>query len=339
MGLGDMLGGLFGSSPGKFVNTVSPEQVAAAQAEQKKALGMQGQFANAVMGNQGLQNQASVFGQQQALANQLQGMTTGAGPNPALAQLQQITGQNIAAQNALMAGQRGAGANVGLMARQAGMQGGAMQQQATGQAAIMQAQQQMAAINALQQQQGMMGGMTNNMVGQQMGAVGQYGQAAAQNQGALMGAAAQQNQIAQQQQAANSQLLGSMVGAGAAALTTGGAGSGLMTMFGGGGKMADGMAPASSTLTMPSGYLNRAHGGVIPQPNHYVNYFNTMMQGGQVPGMNAGGTTDSLKNDTVPTMLSPGEIVIPKSVVNGPNPKANAAKFVEAILAKQGLRK
>ena len=91
---------------------------------------------------------------EQNLANSLQNQAAGIGPNPAQDQFAQNTQNNVAQQAALMAGQRGAGANAGLIAREAGQQGGAIQQNATGQAATLQAQQQIAAQQALQGQQG-----------------------------------------------------------------------------------------------------------------------------------------------------------------------------------------
>lgn len=56
-------------------------------------------------------------------------------------------------------------------------------------------------------------------------------------------------------------------------------------------------------------------------------------QGGPVPG-HAPIQGDSRKNDIVPAMLSPGEIVIPRSVLQSDNPVENAAKFVANELAK-----
>jgi hypothetical protein len=44
---------------------------------------------------------------------------------------------------------------------------------------------------------------------------------------------------------------------------------------------------------------------------------------------------DNEKNDTVPAMLSPGEIVLPRSIVSSPNAPVAAAKFVEALLANR----
>lgn len=93
--------------------------------------------------NQGLQAQG-------ALSNQLSQEANGQGPNPAQAALNQSTGQNIQQQAALMAGQRGAGSNAGLLATQAAQQGASTEQQAVGQAATLQAQQQLAAQQAQQ---------------------------------------------------------------------------------------------------------------------------------------------------------------------------------------------
>lgn len=101
----------------------------------------------------GYNNAQGLQAQQQALANQLGAQAQGQGPNPALAQLNQTTGQNIANQAALMASQRGSSANPGMIARQAAQQGAATQQQAAGQAATLSAQQQLAAEGALQNQQ------------------------------------------------------------------------------------------------------------------------------------------------------------------------------------------
>lgn len=57
--------------------------------------------------------------------------------------------------------------------------------------------------------------------------------------------------------------------------------------------------------------------------------------GGRVPGQ-AMVTGDSLKNDTQPAMLSPKEIVLPRSITMAPDAPEKAKTFVEAILKKQG---
>lgn len=253
-----------------------------------------------------------IFGQQQNYANQLQQQANGQGPNPAQAMLNQNTGANVANQAALMAGQRGAGANAGLMARQAAQQGANIQQNAIGQGATLQAQQQLSAM-------GLLGNQVNNMAGQQIQAqqaMGQQGlgqqaninQANANTGNLSLGYANQENQRGMQGVQIGSQLLGGLLGDAGAA-------------------------------TMPSG---KAHGGMIgyavggPVSNVGRAMMN-MQSGGNVPGQ-AQVAGDSQRNDTVPAMLSPGEVVIPRSVMQGKNPAQDAAKFVQAILAKKGMR-
>lgn len=57
-------------------------------------------------------------------------------------------------------------------------------------------------------------------------------------------------------------------------------------------------------------------------------------EGGQVPGQ-AMVEGDSYANDTVDAKLSPGEIVIPRSILDGKDPHKAAADFVAAILKKK----
>ncbi len=128
---------------------------------------------------QAIQGLQGVAGSQANTLAQLQGVANGTGPNPAQAMLNQQTGQNVANQAALMAGQRGAGANVGLMARQIAQQGAATQQQAVGQGASMQAQQSLGALGQMQGQQQAMagtqsaiGGLGTTQIGQQQAGLG-----------------------------------------------------------------------------------------------------------------------------------------------------------------------
>lgn len=58
-------------------------------------------------------------------------------------------------------------------------------------------------------------------------------------------------------------------------------------------------------------------------------------KGSLVPGK-ARVRGDSYSNDTVPAMLSPGEVVVPRHVMQSKDPVSGAAKFVAAILAKKG---
>lgn len=132
-----------------------------AVAQQQNALNAQLNAANGV----GTQNSA-IQGLQGA-AGQYQNIANGTGPNPAQAMLNQQTGQNVANQAALMAGQRGAGSNVGLMARQAAQQGAATQQQAVGQGTTMEAQQRIAGLQGLTGAEQAIGGLGTSQLGAQ----------------------------------------------------------------------------------------------------------------------------------------------------------------------------
>lgn len=185
--------------------------------------------------------------------NQLEGIANGQGPNPALAQLNQTTGQNINAQAALMAGQRGASANPGLIARQIAQQGASTQQQAAGQAATLEAQQQLGAL-------GEIGGLTNNAISQAGQATTNATQAQENEQATLQNAntslnnaiTAQQGninntnaQVAQANANQNNNILGD-IGNGLSS-----AASGIASLFEKGGrvqKMADGGAPNLGAL-------------------------------------------------------------------------------------------
>lgn len=205
------LSGMFGGDNGADWKAQNAGQAAApalqgqASPEQAQAaLGQQQALVNQLNAANGIGNQSQVY-------NQLQQQAAGQGPNPAQAMLAQNTGNNVAAQQALMAGQRGAGSNVGLLARQAAQQGANTQQQAVGQGATLQAQQSLGALSAA-------GQLANQQAAAQQQGVGnlnQFGQSLmnsqnaginAQNQAQLQ-AAGQQNQFnlgnTQQQNAAN----------------------------------------------------------------------------------------------------------------------------------------
>lgn len=136
-----------------ITNPVEAGQIANSYGATQASFKQQQDLLNALQGQHGVQNQSNVY-------NQLQGVANGTGPNPAQAMLAQQTGQNVANQAAMAAGQRGAAGNVGLMARQAAQAGGNLQQQAVGQGATMQAQQSLNAI-------GQAGGMATTMANQQ----------------------------------------------------------------------------------------------------------------------------------------------------------------------------
>ena len=303
------IGQMFGANNNFQATGVDPAQVQGQYGALTTAQDQQAALVRALQAQNGIANQSDVFQQQQQLAQQLQQQTLGQGPNPAQAQLAQNTAANTAQQAALMASQRGASANAGLTARNASMAGANMQQQATGQAATLQANQQLAAQQALQQQQAQMAGLATNQVGQQIGAQQQAGNLALQGYGAATGALNQQNQINAGVANNNAQVAGAIAGG-----LLGGAGAAM-------GKYAGGMIEDPSKMqakTTEASRLDAGWGKVILKND-----------GGPVPGK-AKVAGDHPKNDTVPAMLSPGELVIPRSVV---------AKVPEAVLefAKQCL--
>ncbi len=345
--------------------------------------------------------------------------------------LNQQTAANTANQAAMMAGQRGAGANAGLLARQAAMQGAANQQNAIGQGAMMNAQQQIAARGQLMQQQAGMGSLAGQQVGQQAAGLGglnsasqglfgtalqglNTGQAnAISQQNALNNAAVgmqsninnanvgmqsninnanlgMQSNInnANQANTANMNNTNAGIAQGNQAAQSGllsGALKGLSSAATNGAAMADGgevlqqqpmpaieLQPMQQAPTQISpvaaqiksgweGALSKNQGGEIPE-HHALAYLKAHKMGSQAPLMNhqayaqggdvgqalkSGGAVpgeaqvqgDSLKNDTVKALLSPGEVVIPRSIMESKDPAKAAAAFIASILKKKSLGK
>ena len=321
--------GLAGGQGGTGFSTVqgvTPDQLKAAYAGTQGSLAQQQALLQALGAQGGIQNQQQVY-------QQLQDIAAGKTGNVAQAQLQQATAQNVAQQAALQAGQRGAGANVGLMARQIGQQGAATQQQAAQQAAALMAQQQLGAIQGA-------GNLATTQVGQQMGAQQAATQAQLEQQGQLQAA----NTAYSQQQAELAK--GEM---GMAGQAIGGIGQGIGASFGLAGKPTVPTVPGKAH----GGEIepNFADGGAVAMPSIIQTYLQKMnpkmasggdvgealKSGGHVPG-HASVKGDSLKNDTVHAMLSPGEIVIPRSVAQSSNPVDGAARFVAAMQAKKGKK-
>lgn len=391
----------------------SDEQVRKAYEDAQRGIQQQQAFIQAMQGAS-----PQLFQQQQALTDQLIAASQGGGPNPALEQLRQTTGQNVAGQAALMAGQRGAGSNAGLIARQAAQQGAATQQQAVGQAAALAAQQQIAARQQLQSQFG-------QQVGQQQGALTGYNQAAQSEQQNLLNAVAAQNaanvQARASQTAANAGIaqiaakgqeqmgmglfkgVGSAIGTGLGvpSMASGGevpryAGGGEVDLHqmlygstpsnqafpqfgvqltaspdlrdmdeedkksGGqkskpelpGGKELDAMATPEGFQAAGAEELPAAGGIQAAEPilGSAAPLALAAAKGGAIHGESyakakkfvpgkAKVKGDSLKNDNVPAMLSPGEIIIPRSIAQHPEAPKKAAEFVAAVLAKSGPRK
>lgn len=118
---------------------------------------------------------------QNVIAGQYANQAAGNGPNVAQNQLNQATGANVANTAAEMAGQRGAGANPALIAREAAQRGAQTQQTAAGQAATLGAEQQIAAEGAGAQ-------LAGNQIAQTQGATNANAASAQNEQNILQGA-------------------------------------------------------------------------------------------------------------------------------------------------------
>jgi hypothetical protein len=207
------LGGLFSGGMGagfQAERSASPEQAQQLYNQQQENLMQQRMFTQA-LANQG----PGAIAAQGELLKQMQAQAAGTGPSVAQRQLAQTTGQNVAQQAALLAGQRGASANVGLAGRQIGQAGTQAQQQAAGQSATLRAQEQLANQQAL-------AGLTGQQIGQISGAqqLGIQGTQGAQEN--ILNAIYRQNAVNAGIAAGNQQfqsgLVGGLIGGGASAL-------------------------------------------------------------------------------------------------------------------------
>lgn len=342
LGLGGGAGGTSFSGPqaADLYNVTNYQQLGDAYSRSRDSMNSQKALLEALQGAGGIQNQSSVF-------NQLQGVASGTGPNPAQAMLNNATGQNVANQAALMAGQRGAAQNVGLMARQAAMQGANTQQQAVGQAANMQANQSLNALNQL-------GGIAQNQVANQTGVANQYTGNALNEQQALLNAAGNLNNarvaMTSNVNSANAGMAGQQM------KNTGTLIGGVMNSLGGaakagtgaayGGMLADGGAvqPVSSVGKMLCGGGTCAGGGmvdVVVSPGEKIALPGEVekVKAGQSPNLKTVPgkpevSGDSLKNDKVPAKLPAGTVVVKRTRANN-NPEG----FIRQVLAKRKGRK
>lgn len=224
-----------------------------------------------------LANSQQVQGQQQALAQALVAQSRGQGPNPALLQLKQTTDQNAQAAAGLAASQRGMNP---ALARQMAVEAQTnANQTAGGQAAVLGAQQQLAATGQL---------------GQLYGTMGQQG-------------------LEQQQLMDNSNIETQKINAGVGSQNA-------QTS----GQMMGGLMQGAGAL----GASALSNQGSTPPPSTGPS---TYARGGQIPGR-AQVSGDSKTNDTVPAMLSPGEIVIPRSHAENAQ---MAKEFIDELMSKQ----
>lgn len=247
LGVGGGAGGtgFAGPAQASIVSPATAQQATDQYNNANAGLNNQQQFLTALQAQNGIGNQSDVY-------NQLQGVTNGTGPNPAQAQLAQATGANVANQAALMAGQRGAGANTGLIARQAAMQGANTQQQAANQAATLQANQ---SLNALTAQ----GNLAGQQVANQAAATNAYTGSAQQEQSNILNSIAGQNQSAvSSQNSVNS-------------ANAGLAGQGMQNQAGAIGGLANaGIGGISQLMKAEGGKINRQQYAFGTPPGQYV---------------------------------------------------------------------
>lgn len=363
-GLGGLLSGLFNGSGGpqmpNIVDPVTGQQITDANGTVVASQQQLQQFAGTLQGQFGVQNQ-------QAVMTQLQGIANGTGPNPAKAELAQATGANVANQAALMAGQRGAASNVGLIAREAAQQDAAVQQSAAGQGATLQANQSLNALNSE-------GQIAGQQVGETQTALGQANTAATNNQGQILGAETGYNSAitAGQGNVNSSNITGQGQVLGALRPIVQGAASGAGGQTVNNNLPQTSIQPGQTGLNMPtmgsqfgsgaSAPTLESKGGVIHKnppmtgkhKSHVANFL--MSEGGKVPAMvspkeiylspekvkrvldgadplkigdrfqgKAKVKGDSRKNDTIPTTLEEGGVVIPRTHAKDPD---KAALFV-----------
>ncbi len=336
-----VIGGLMSGGNSDMPNIVNPvtgEQITDAYGRVVASQAQLANFSASLQGVDGVKNQ-------QAVMAQLQGVANGTGPNPAQAMLNQTTGQNVANQAALMAGQRGAASNVGLIAREAAQQGAGIQQNAAGQAATLQANQSLNALNSE-------GAIAGQQVGETQEALNSASTAASNNQGQLLGAenaynsaiTAGQGNVNTNNVTGQGQILSAIAPLAAGAFN----GAGTSTVNSSLPSTNTGPSLGANTTFAPSTIKYSSGGPVYKNPpmtgEHASHVANFLSQGGKVPAMvspkevylspekvkrvlegadplkigdrfqgKAKVKGDSRKNDTIPTTLEEGGVVIPRS--------------------------
>lgn len=240
----------------------------------------------------------------QGLAGQLQNQAAGGGPSLAQGQLASATNANASQAASQAASARGL--DPAMQARMAGQNQAMGNQQATGQSAALRSGEQMQAQGALAQQQAAIAGVQQQNAAQRLQAQQLAG-------GVLQGVGSQN--LSQQQ--TSNQLFGNTATAqnqqNANAITN--------TSNANATNASAAAANAQANANIYGSFINAA-GAVVSGATrgHY--------SGGLIQG-------DSPKNDVVPAMLSPGEIVLPRSVTQSGNPVQHAAEFVAALQANK----
>ena len=255
-----------------------------------------------------------VQGRQVGLADALQAQAEGrGGPSIAEMQLRQSTDRTGAQAAGLIAAQRGI--NPGLAARLGAQAQAGASQQAAGQAAILRAQEQQAARAQLAQ---VLSGARGQSLEQQGASTSLYGIGA-------QGTVAQRGQDMQAQ--ADAQRLNAATAAGNADRA-----AGVQRSTDANAAAAQARSDAQTQTTFRGGMAAaQAVGRNLDVP------LERFSRGGRVPGR-APVHGDSPRNDRIAIMASPGEVVLPRSIMEHPNAPDAAAAFVEALLRARPRR-
>lgn len=279
---------------------------------------------------------------QRQLLGQLQQQAAGQGPSVAQTSLNRAMGQGTAGISAALAGQRGSAANVGLTGRNIASVGAQQQQDLAAQGAVLKAQEQMAARKQLGDLAGQQIGQVQTGLAQEAGTAGNLEQLKTQTE--LQKAKTQGN------------VFGNILGAAGTILNPVGALAGQALAGAFRGRPGETMGPAFATGgyvdEFKKGMLAMAHGGKVPAmvspgekylpPSEVekvaMGQKPVAKAGEMIPGK-AKVAGDSLKNDTVKKTLTEGGIVIPRTVMQSPNPEEQARKFVASVLAKQKMKR
>jgi hypothetical protein len=259
---------------------------------------------------------------QLGLAQQLQAQARGEGPSLAQMQLAQATDRTL--QQSLGMARSAMGSNPALAARTAALQASGTMGNAAAESAMLRLREQQQAQNALAGLSNQARGLDVDTAQQRAG----FGMDAARIQGTLLGGAAQAGaniandafnnrfsgeidymQAAQERQAArdkrNQKYEDALISMGTDTFSS------RLGMYKGG------LVPSPKGYAC-GGKVKMANGGVVPAPKDRLpNDRQVKLKSGDHPD-----------NDIIPAMLSPGEIIIPRSKAK--DPKA-AAKFAEAI--------
>lgn len=239
---------------------------------------------------------------QMSFIDQLKAQAAGQGPSIAQQQLQTATDANIS--QAMAAGQTQAGHGLNNMAAQRAIAGtqGKLQQESANQSALLRNQEMLQART-------MLGNTLGGVRGQNISATTDAEKLRQNWNIALLDESARKR-------AADNQLAGSAINAGGGAVEKWAAGQ-----------------PGKTAPTQPTQPAQPTAPDVEPP----TDYSGGLASGGLIAGR-APSTGDSPSNDTVPALLSPGEIVIPRSVAQSEDAPDKAAAFVAAIKSNKKTR-